>query len=202
MPFTTINDFTNELVSWTNSGISTAVASNMITLAEDRLYRELRVRQMEPSTAVTMVSGQVPVPSDMIEVKDARIDSSPEQALQRKSPDWIYTKYPDRSGSGIPKFFAREGSNFIFGPPPSSDFVVRLNYYARPSTAVSGTLTGIVSSSPGLLLNAAMVEAEAYLGRDNRVALWESKYQQLKELVMKEDRQERFSGSPLTVTTA
>lgn len=202
MPFTTINDFTNELISWTNAGISTAVASNMITLAEDRVYRELRVRQMEASTSVTITSGVVPVPSDMIEIKHAYVDSSPEQALQRKSPDWIYTKYPDRSGSGIPKFFAREGSNFIFGPYPASSYVVKLNYYARPTTAVNGTLTGIAASSPGLFLNAAMVEAEAYLGRDNRVALWESKYQQLKELVMKEDRNERFSGSPLAVTVA
>lgn len=201
MPFSTISELQTALISWTNAGISTAEAQDLITLAEDRIYREIRVKAMETQGSIAISSGVAAVPSTLIEVKDMHISSNPKYSLQRKTPDWIYSNYPNRSETGLPIFYAREGSNFIFGPNASDSYTVVVNYYARPTTAVGGTLSGILLSSPGLLLYAALAESEPFVGRDARLQVWESKYQQLKELVMKEDRQERFSGSPLTVTT-
>lgn len=202
MPFSTISEVQTALISWTNAGITTAEAQDLITLAEDRIYREIRVKSMETQSSIAISSGVAAIPSNLIEVKDIHISSNPKYSLQRKTPDWIYSNYPNRSETGLPIFYAREGSNLIFGPNASDSYTVVVNYYARPTTAVGGTLSGILLSSPGLLLYAALAESEPFLGRDSRLQLWESKYQQLKDLVLKEDRNERFSGSPLTVTPA
>lgn len=202
MPFSTISELQTALISWTNAGITTAEAQDLITLAEDRIYREIRVKSMETQSSIAISSGVAAIPSNLIEVKDIHISSNPKYSLQRKTPDWIYSNYPNRSETGLPIFYAREGSNFIFGPNASDSYTVVVNYYARPTTAVGGTLSGILLSSPGLLLYAALAESEIFLGRDSRLQVWETKYQQLKELVLKEDRNERFSGSPLTVTAA
>lgn len=202
MPFSTISELQTALISWTNAGITTAEAQDLITLAEDRIYREIRVNSMETQSSIAISSGVAAIPSNLIEVKDIHISSNPKYSLQRKTPDWIYSNYPNRSETGLPIFYAREGSNLIFGPNASDSYTVVVNYYARPTTAVGGTLSGILLSSPGLLLYAALAESEIFLGRDSRLQVWETKYQQLKELVLKEDRNERFSGSPLTVTAA
>lgn len=202
MPFSTISELQTALISWTNAGITTAQAQDLITLGEDRIYREIRVRSMETSSSIAISSGVAAVPSNLIEVKDIHLSTNPKYPLQRKTPDWIYTNYPNRSESAVPLFFAREGSNFIFGPNASDSYTIVLNYYARPTTAVGGTLSGILLSSPGLLLYAALAESEVFLARDERLQVWETKYQQLKELVLREDRNERLSGSPLTVTAA
>lgn len=202
MAFTTIAEMTAEIVDWSNGGLTTTQAQSMITLAEDRIYREIRVKAMEAQSSIAISSGVAAVPATLIEVKDMHISANPKYSLQRKTPDWIYSNYPNRSDTAIPIYFAREGSNFIFGPNASDSHTVVVNYYARPTTAVGGTLSGILLSSPGLLLYAALAESEVFLGRDSRLQVWETKYQQLKELVLKEDRNERFSGSPLSVTPA
>jgi hypothetical protein len=202
MPLSTSAEVEASIISWTNAGISSAQAQDLMTLAEDRIYRDIRTRQMEASTALTITNSVATVPSDMAEVKNAYIDTNPDYSLLRKSPEWIRQNYPDSSTAGIPIYFAREGSNFIFGPSPSSSYTLTVNYWKRPVSCVGGTLTGILASSPGLLLYAALSESEPFLGRDERTAVWEQKYQQLKEIVQREDRNERFSGSPLNVTPA
>lgn len=202
MPFNTIAALETALISWTNAGITSAQAQDLITLGEDRIYREIKTRQMESSTAMAMTAGEITIPSNMIELRDAYLSANPQRALQRKTPDWIRTQYPDSSAYGKPRFIARDNGKFIFGPRPDSDYSVVVNYYARPVTAVGGTLSGILLSSPGLLLYAALSESEPFLGRDERVAVWEAKYQNLRNEILLEDKKEKTSGAALAVTTA
>lgn len=200
MALNTITGMEAAISDWTNAGLNATQVRDLITLGEDRIYRELRVRSMEVSTTSAITGGVVTVPSDYVEMKNCRIDSQPNVELLRKTPQWIYQKYPNRSASGIPRFFARDGSNFVFGPFPSGGYGLMMSYYTRPVTAVGGTLTGIVATSPGLLLFAALAEAEPYLGRDQRIQVWEGKYGAVKTRVEKEDMHEFYSGSDLAVT--
>lgn len=201
MPFTNSTAVQAALISWPNLTMSTAQAQDLMTLGEDRVYRELRVRSMETTIQSTITtSGTIAVPSDYVELKNAIIQTSPVQTLQRKSVDWINTHYPTRSGGGVPHFIARDGSNFIFGPSSDSTYVVSLNYYKRQATAVNGTLDGILLTAPGLWLYASLCETEPLFGRDARLPVWEAKYTQIKNLVELEDKRELSSGAPLAMT--
>lgn len=200
MALNTIAGMEAAVSDWTNAGLTATQTRDLITLGEDRIYRELRVRDMEASTSVAIASGVVAVPADYIEMIDARIDATPVRKLQRKTTDWIYENFANRTATGIPLYIAREGANFIFGPDPDSSYTLILRYYARPATAVAGTLAGIVESAPGLLLFSALAESEPYLGRDQRIVVWEQKYQFIKNLVESQDMDENFSGADLTVT--
>lgn len=201
MPFTSSSAVQAALISWTNNAMSTAQAQDCMTLAEDRIYREIRVRSMETTIQSTITtSGNIAVPSDYVEMKNAYIDGTPIQPLQRKTSDWIYTNYPTRSGGSKPKFIARDGANFVFGDYPDSRYVVNLTYYEKPATAVGGAPTGILLNAPGLWFFASLVESEGFLGMDNRLPMWEQKYQQIKQSVQLEDERERFSGPALAMT--
>lgn len=202
MALNTIAALETALISWTNAGISSAEAQDMLTIGENRVYRELRVRDMEATTTVAITSGVVPVPTDYVELKNMRLSSNPGKTLERASSERVYRVYPTRSESGRPNVVARDGNNFVFGPYPSSGHSVIVNYYSRPATVIGGTLTGITATYPELLLFSALAESEPFLGRDNRIGIWEQKYQSLKQMVQGEDNKEYFSGSPLAVTTA
>lgn len=181
--------------------MTTAIAQDCLTLAEDRIYREIHVRSMETVISSTITaSGTIAVPSDYVELIDAYVDGTPVQTLQRKSSDWVLTKYPTRSSSGKPNFIARNAGNFVFGPYPDSTYLVYLTYYKKPTTAVGGTLSGILLNAPGLWLYASLCETEPYFGRDQRTALWEAKYKSIKDAVIMEDEVEKSSGAALAMT--
>jgi len=172
---------------------------DFITLADSRINCDLRVRQMETTQASTIAAGVLAVPSNYIELLDAYISStSPYGSLTRKTSNWIYDNYPQRSADQQPRFIAREGSSFIFGPFPDSNYTVILVYYNR-FKSLSAELNSIFSSYPGLWLYAALCESAPFLKNDQRIPMWEAKYKYLFDLIQKESDDEYISGDVLQV---
>lgn len=171
---------------------------DFITAADDRINREV-VESADREIVFTSTiasDGTMAVPSDYNQLKHAYIASSKTYRLQRKKAGWIYEKYPTRSADGLPKFIAREGTNFIFGPFPDSGYTVRGVYY-RDHPALSSSACPMFTASPMLWIYAALAEAEPFMKNDKRIALWEAKYKQTKERVLMDTDSEDQSGSPL-----
>lgn len=172
-----------------------------IQLAEFRIYRELRVRQMETVLNSTMSSGQIAVPSGYRSLKFAYIDGTPVQKLERKDAEWIYHNYPTRSASSKPFYIARDGGNFIFGPFPDSAYTVKGVFYKQLDLlSDSNTSNWLITDAPDLIYFAALCEAKPWLGDDERIAIWERKYEMIKQRVQLADNAEEFSGGPLAAT--
>jgi hypothetical protein len=186
----------------TGSAIPSASLDNLINVGERKLLRKLRVRQMETALSSTIGStaGTVSVPSDYIEMKHAYVNSDPIRNLQRKTPGWIYEKYPDRS-AGDEYYFAREGNEFIFGEGGTPGRLMKGIYYAEP-TLMTTTINSLFSEYPDLYFFAVLSEAEPFIGRDSRIALWESKFQQLLQQANQQDKDEQYSGAPLSATVS
>lgn len=196
----------------TYADVQTAIASELhrsdltsyipdfIQRCESRINAKLRVRQMETTQASTIASGVIAVPTNYVELKHAYLSStSPYQKLQRKTAEWIYDNYPYRSGEGEPRFIAREGSNFIFGPYASASYVVTLVYFNRLAP-ISSAVNSVFTAYPGLWLYGSLLEAEGFLKNDKRLPIWERRYQDLMMLIEKEDADEHLSGGVLSVT--
>lgn len=199
-----ITDFATlktEVAAWLNRSDLTNEVPGFIQLGEFRVYRDLRVRQMETALSAAISSGVLAVPSGYLEMKFAYVNGSPMRKLERKDAEWIYLNYPTRSSDGTPKFFAREATNFIFGPYPDSAYTVKGVYYKKLD-ALSGTNTTnwLITDAPDLILFASLCEAAPFLQDDARVPLWEKKYAQIKDRFQRNDVEEEFSGSPLAVT--
>lgn len=188
--------------NWLHRGTSMdTVIPDLISLAEARIYRELRVRQMETTLSVTIASGVAAIPTGYRELKFAYLDGSPTTKLARKDAEFIYQNYPTRASGGTPKFIARDGSNFIFGPYPTDGDTLKGTYYKRlPALSVSNTTNWLTDDCPDLILWASLCEAAPYVMDDERVALWESKYANAKAKAQRESDDEEFSGSPLATS--
>ena len=182
---------------------NTAKTDILLAGSEDQIYRDIKTREMETALSSTVItsSGLVALPADYIELKNAYIDGSPSSPLQRKSAEWIYQKYPTRSSDGKPKFIAREGSNFLFGPFPDSSYLVKGIYYAK--TVVAGTsaaLTGMLATSPLLWVFKGASDVAIAMGNAAYGQIWNARYQDLKKTITETDDREEYSGSPPAVT--
>jgi hypothetical protein len=200
MSITSYSELQTAIGNWLDRDDLTSYIPDFITLAEKRIYRECRLRCMEVALNSTIASGVIAVPSTYVELKHAYIDGSPTSPLQRRTAQWIYEHYPTRSADGKPAHIARDVDSFIFAPYPDSGYVVKGTYY-QSLTALSTSLTNwFTANAPGLLLFAALCEAEPFLKNDDRLTLWETKYQAEKNALVMAEKQEQFSGSPLSVS--
>lgn len=203
MAISTYSDLKNSLASWLNRDNLTSYIPDFIALGEARIYRELRIRAMETALSSTIASGVIAVPSDYVEMKYCYVDGSPSQHLLRKTAQWILEKYPTRSSDGKPKYFAQDAGNFIFGPYPDSAYTIKGTYYKRlTALSDSNTTNWFTTNAPGILLFAALLEAEAFMKNDPRIELWDAKYEEEKATIMREENAEQFSGSPLYMSAS
>ena len=200
MSLSTYTDLQSAVASFLHRADLTSNIPDFISLADSRINADLRHRAMETSQASTMASGVIAVPTNYIELKDAYISStSPYVDLDRKSSEWIYENFPQRTSQDVPAYIAREGSNFTFGPFPDSNYVVTLVYYNRFS-ALSSSVNSVFTAYPGLWLFASLAEAAPFLKDDKRVQIWEAKYRDIFNLIQKENDDEFLSGSqPLSI---
>jgi len=205
MSFSTYANFETAITSWldiTASDVSSQIV-DLITVGEQRIFRECRTRDMETSFGDTISSnGTLALPTGYIELKSAYIDTNPVQSLERRSPEWIRTKYPTSTTtntgvSGVPKWIARYGTSFMFGPYPDSAYTVRGIYYAYPTPISGSGLSTFFTNNPDLYLFACLAESEPIIGRDSRIALWEAKYAKILADVNGQDQREDHSGSVL-----
>ena len=94
---------------------------------------------------------------------------------------------------------AREGSNFIFGPYPDSNYTISGVYYAAP-TSIATSANALFVANPDVYLWPSIVEAAGYCRDLELVQYAEGKYQQVLAQLSDQDAQEYGSGGGLAVT--
>jgi len=201
MAITTYAELQTAVGNWLHRADLSSQIPDFIVFGEKRIFRETRVRVMEAAFSDTMSSGVIAVPSDYLEFKSVYLDTSPTIKLGRVEASQIYDKYPTRATDGYPQFIAREGSNFIFGPYPSSDFTVKGIYYAQP-TSIQSSANALFLANPDLYLYAALLAATPYLANDARIQVWENEYLKIQEQLRRQDKAEDASGGGLMVRAA
>jgi hypothetical protein len=163
---------------------------------------KLRLRHMESAFSGTIASGVVALPSGYLETKQLRVVSSGRHyPLARRTIDQLYQNYPLRSSSGLPVEFAREGSNYIFGPYPDSNYSIAGVVYTKPTDlSVDADTNWWILNNPLTLLYACLVEAEPFIKNDARLELWQGKLNEAVSLIRLENEDEELSGGGLTET--
>lgn len=198
---TTFATLKTEIAAWLHRSDMTTDIAGFAQFGQNRVYRDLRIRCMESSFSTAISSGTIALPTRYRSLKFAYIDGTPVQALHRKDAEFIHYNYPTRSADGKPQFIARQGETFIFGPYPDSAYTVKgIAYCGLAALSADGDTNWFIENCPELLLFASLCEAAPWMGKDDRVALWEKKYAQIADQVQRENDREEFSGSPLQVS--
>lgn len=201
MAISNYSELQSAVADWLHRADLTSIIPDLIRVAELRIFREIRCRDMESALSIALSSGVAAVPADYLEIKSAYIDTSPVRQLMRSTVEQIYEKYPTRSAEGIPQLIARENDSFIFGPYPDGDYTLKGVYYAKP-TSIQSLANDLFVNNPDLYLFAALCEAAPYIENDPRIPVWEAKYANIKAQLGYEDKVEALSGGGLVVRAA
>lgn len=179
--------------------VSEDMVPDLIQLGEKRIFREVRHRTMESALSSVIAGGVIPVPSDYVALRHVYVDGDPVTPLQRRTIEYVYTKYPKRASDGKPAVIAREVANFIFGPFPDSTYTIKGTYYKR-LTSITSSVNALFTESSDLYLFATLSEARAFIEEGNDIIeLWDVKYRNIAGLMSSEENEDDFSGSAPTM---
>jgi hypothetical protein len=178
----------------------TTQIQTFINQGESRIYRNLRVADMEKTVTLTITSGTAAVPADYLAMRELYLlDSNglPYQPVERVTPFYLHQQFNAQNNIGQPAYFAREGTNFIFAPLQGDFTTASGIYWARlPALSGANTTNWLTTKNPDLIMGAALLEAATYLADDAAVQYWTARYGQCVQDVQSVDDDERMSGSP------
>jgi hypothetical protein len=201
MSFATYSDLQTSIAGYLARTDLTSQIPDFITFAENRLRRELRIRQMLKSVTTSTVSSDatVEVPSDFLEIRDFVVMTNPITPLSYSSPSSL-SNDPRTSQVGVPRSYTILASEFQLTPIPDAAYTLKMLYYAAPAyLSTSNTTNVFLTTSPDALLYASLIEAEPYLMNDARINTWGTMYDRAIASLTKSDESTQYSGVPLSI---
>jgi hypothetical protein len=202
MSISTYSELKSTIGDWLNREDLVAVVPSFIALAEAQIERALRVRQMIGRSTATIDTQYSAVPSDFLETKTFKITSSaPIQPLQFATLEQMDDFDAANSSQQRPTLFTIVGNQIRVHPAPDSSYTAELVYYAKlAKLSDSNTTNWFITNAPDLIRYGALCEAAPYMQDDERIPVWEGKYQTAKNRVERTDKRETGSGSLLSAT--
>ena len=204
MAFTSYTELKSTVADYLARSDLTTQIPDFITLAENRLRRDLRIRQMLKYVTTNTVAGDgtVALPSDFLAMRDLHIETNPGSVIEYQPPSNFFrnARTPE---SGIPTMYTVLATEFKFAPVPDGVYTLHMLYYGAPAYLSStNSSNAFLANCPDLLLYAALGEAEPYLMNDERLQTWASLYQRGIDSISSSDESGEFASSPLSISLA
>jgi len=203
MSFTSYSDLQTAIAGYLARTDLTTQIPDFIRLAETRLRRDLRIRQMLKSvtTATVAADSTVELPSDFLEVRDFVVVGNPVQPLNYYSPS-AFNRNTRTWEIGKPNSYTVLANDFQLSPVPDTVYTVQLFYFAAPTfLSDSNTSNVFLANTPDALLYGALLEAEPYLMNDARLNTWGTMFDRAMASITRSDEQGQYSGVPLSIKT-
>lgn len=202
MAISTYSDLQTTIANYLARSDLTAIIPDFIRLAENRLSRDLRIRQMLTVATATTTGGDstVGIPTDFLEMRDIHLDTNPVVSLTYMAPNNFYSKARTKE-SGKPVNYTVLASEIQLAPVPDSNYTLQMLYYVKP-TALSDTnsTNTWLTYCTDALLYAALAEAEPYLMNDARLQTWGALYERAINSISTADQGSEYSGQPMVMT--
>ena len=201
MSLSTYSDLQTSISNYLARSDLTSQIPDFITFAENRLRRELRIRQMLKSVTTATVANDstVELPSDFLQVRDFVVVTNPLTPLSYSSPSSL-SNDPRASEVGVPKSYTILANDFQMSPVPDAVYTVKLLYFAAPAYLSSSNTSNVfLTTAPDALLYASLIEAEPYLMNDARINTWGTMYDRAIASLAKSDEEGQYSGVPLAM---
>ncbi len=161
MAITTLTELKTAIDNWTGRADLTARSPEFIALAEAKMQRELRARDMETKISAISIDGEyVPLPADFLEVRYFELGTTPRTVL-RFMP--LETQTELYGITGTTTSYCIVGNNFRFGPTPNVAYSSTLVYFAKfPPLGTTQASNWVLANHPDIYLFGALTYAAAW----------------------------------------
>lgn len=188
MALSTYSELQASVVQWMNRGDLAALIPDFITLAEERMNRALRVRQMETALAEMAIADNIiAVPTDTVGVKTLWIVGYEDSPLKAQT----YEALLSMGTEGIPTHWAWAGDSFHFDGTGSVEGVL---YEKIPALSSESTTNWLLTAHPSAYLFGALTEAFDYTRNDKERDRWNMKFERTISEINGADMRDRLSG--------
>ena len=202
MSFSTYSELKTTIASYLARSDLTAMIPTFIQLAELRLRRELRTRQMLVVATASTTGGDstVGLPTDFLAMRDIHVNTNPITTLAYAAPNAFYNSYR-ATESGKPTEYTVLATELQLSPIPDSTYTLQMLYYAQPYFLSDTNPSNVfLVNFPDALLYAALGEAEPYLMNDARLQTWASLYDRAISSITISDQSSEYSGQPMSMS--
>ena len=183
--------------------ISDSQINEFIEMAEDRIARSVRIREMETTADLSLTADTqtVALPTRFLATRRIYLDGSPTIPLTFLPPPAFFAKFLS-SDTAQPKAFTYEADNIVFGPTPDTTYTGKHLYYEKLTPfSADGDSNSLLTNHRGIYLYATLLEAVVYMDDDSRSLTWASLFDDLVEQIHKMDVRDRFPSGHATVAS-
>lgn len=189
MAISTYSDLQNAIADYLNRADLTSVIPTFISLAEAKLNRELRTRDMLIRSSATTANEYVAVPTDFLENYSLELDMAnlgPQPPLNYIGPLEAKVLKANEIIGNVRYYTIIDGA-FELIPAPQGNTAVILTYYQKiPTLSNTQTTNWLLTKSPDLYLYSSLLEAMPYLKDEQRIAVWSAARGQVMEAINQE----------------
>jgi len=167
-----------------------------IMMAENRLASEVRGLGLQKYAKGTLEGAVIPKPNRWRETISLNLTVAGSRAfLQPRTYDYCRAFWPEIAAVGVPRYYADyEYEHFLLVPTPDQNYEFEIAFYERPEPLSPSNQTNwITQYAPQLLLYAALMEAQPFLKRPERIAEFQALYDRALQGVAQETTR-RISG--------
>ena len=195
---TTYTELTQQILDYTETDtnvLTSTITNDFIEHAELRIFRQVDLDVFKKNASATLTAstpfvtmpGTTPTTFEFVRFVSiysasgslGGLTDNNRIVLQKKDSSFISEYWPNRTSTGIPKYYANyDEDSLLLAPTPNAAYTMDLEYNAQPTgLSSSNTTTWVSNNAPELLLYACLVEAFKFLkGPDNMIQLYESYY--------------------------
>ena len=161
-----------------------AVINTFITMAENRILRDIDLDVYKKESIGSMTSGNrfLTSPTDILTHRYMFITVGTDKVyLDFRDTSFMREFWPNPSLTGVPKYYAVwDQDTFNIAPTPNSNYVVEIGYIYRPAQLSSANpTTWISTNAPEALLYACLIQAYSYTkGPEGMLAYFDNSYKQ------------------------
>lgn len=149
----------------------------LITLAERRIARELKIQGFIRAVVTPMAIGQAVYlkPDRWRDTVSMTVGGRP---VFSRSYEYLRNYWPDEAQTGTPEFYADyDYQHWLFAPTPATVEELEILYYEQPRFLGEDFQTNwLTEYAPEALLYASLLEAAPFLKNDERIQTWQNMY--------------------------
>jgi hypothetical protein len=202
MGLASFSDFKTSVANWLDRTDLTSKIPDFITLAEVRIGRDLRVKEMETRSQMSTVTDQeyYGLPEGFVQARSLKVVGGcpADQDLEYRTPEAM-----DLLGyqlSGIPEYYTIIGQELRLLPNPGTGNTVEIVYYKKADPlSTTQTSNTVFAAYPDVYLYATLLEAATYLRDIEGAQGWGLLYGKAIEASQTADDRDRHTGGALHV---
>lgn len=199
MALTTWTELKASVADWLGrTDLTNAIADDFIPLAEAEIKR--RVRRMTESTTIYISAANMDGPTDLAEPISLHLDTtspSLDVPLKLCSPAMLAeVRARNDDVAGRPTHYAFYDEQLQFAPAPDQSYDGTLVYYQQITALGSGTASNtVLAQAPDAYLYGALLQAAPYLEHDERIPMWQERFDRAIEQLNTVAERESYAGS-------